>query len=87
MSDPGMAEIGVAGLALLNDGDSLPLIAKACERFPSEDAEMLAVSALPYDDVRVNTLFSRFIPDSMLLDKVRKEWQSRISSQPSPGKE
>jgi len=87
MSASAMVGVAVAGLGLLNDVESLPLIAQTCSRFPPVRAQSIAIDAIDYKDARVDGLFSRFIQDRDVLEKVRKEWQSKLSGPPTPDKE
>jgi hypothetical protein len=77
MSDSALVRIAVEGLAFLNDGDSIGLIAQACGRFSPDRAEALAFFATSYQDPRVDELFVRFITDPAALARTRKEWQAK----------
>ena len=66
------------GLAILNDTDSIPLIAQACARLPQLEAERIVAFLTNFEDPSVEgLLFDRFIKDGGLRERVTKEWRQK----------
>jgi hypothetical protein len=59
----GMVAMSVLGLALLNDTDSIPLIATHMQRFPPRLAERIAENIADFDDPRIAPILDRFVRD------------------------
>jgi hypothetical protein len=64
-------------LALIGDSDSIPLIARASERFPSGEAEMFARASTDFADPAVTALFDRFLKNPEDLARAREEWSRK----------
>jgi hypothetical protein len=71
-----LAGRAVAGLGMLNDADSIPLIEAAIHRFRPKQQELIASELAQFDDPRVGPLLDEFIKDpkwrQQLDDDIRK---------------
>ena len=84
MANSAMVMVAVRGLAAINDSASLPLIARACARFPAVQAEMIAASAVEFADPAVQELFLRFARDEANLGRFKADW-NRYHAKDVPG--
>jgi hypothetical protein len=82
MANSGMVTIAAIGLARLNDVDSIPLIAKACMRFPPSDVELIISNVMNYSDPAVEGLFNRFISDPAKRARILADWKDRHKPKP-----
>ncbi len=69
----------VAGLAVLNDAESIPAILKACSHLRPVEAEAVGLVSASFDDPAVALIFQGCIANSALRQKVSSEWAARIA--------
>jgi len=83
----GVVAIAARGLGVLNDTASIPLIARACERFPRAEAYVIGVASETFDDPAGEVIFASCIADGNLQNDVRKERNARLAAGNGTGKE
>lgn len=71
-------QVSVKGLAMLNDTDSIPVIAANLTRFHPKRAQLIAAAVAEFDDPRVGPILDRFVADPKWRRDIDESIRKRI---------